>query len=185
MTQIEKSVWYTTGARLKAIREGKINTAYVDQGELRPTAEGLAFKGNELSLTMTHIESVKLGRQPLPKISRTILLLTGFLFLLPCGLCFVTAVPFSFFTAVDAAENMSTVISFAACFACFGVLSLLAFGGLIAFERRATPWVQVKFQDEAGQNQVAYFSDGRLLGWLGIWGGTKSLAQTIRKVDRR
>lgn len=44
-------------------------------------------------------------------------------------------------------------------------------------------WVKIIYSTEEGENKVAYFADGRLLGWSGIFGGTKSIMDKIQKAN--
>ncbi len=42
-------------------------------------------------------------------------------------------------------------------------------------------WVKLIYATEEGERKVAYFADGKLLGWSGIFGGTKSIMNKIQK----
>jgi hypothetical protein len=50
------------------------------------------------------------------------------------------------------------------------------FGVLIV---KKTPWILIEFHDESNQVHKAYFADGSLSGWGGIFGGTSKLFKII------
>jgi hypothetical protein len=44
-------------------------------------------------------------------------------------------------------------------------------------------WVKIIYSTEEGEKKVAYFADGKLIGWSGIFGGTKSIMNKIQKAN--
>ena len=42
-------------------------------------------------------------------------------------------------------------------------------------------WVKLEFVNDKGEKETAFFADGKLLGWSGIFRGTKTLLNKIKK----
>ena len=45
----------------------------------------------------------------------------------------------------------------------------------------ANNWVRLQFLNEKGEIELAFFADGKMLGWSGIFGGTKALFNNIKQ----
>lgn len=42
-------------------------------------------------------------------------------------------------------------------------------------------WVKIEFVSDKSEKEIAFFADGKLLGWAGIFGGTKTLLNKIKQ----
>ena len=57
----------------------------------------------------------------------------------------------------------------------------LLIGNLLGLAiNRTTKWIRVEYTDAGEKKQLAYFADGSLLGWSGIFGGTKILFKKLK-----
>jgi hypothetical protein len=41
-------------------------------------------------------------------------------------------------------------------------------------------WVKIQFKNSSGKTETAFFADGNLMGWSGIFGGTKAIFNKIK-----
>ena|SRR3989344_1603589 len=44
-------------------------------------------------------------------------------------------------------------------------------------------WIKVRYIDENGKPAQAFFADGRLLGWSGVFGGTKRIFGLVKQLE--
>lgn len=50
----------------------------------------------------------------------------------------------------------------------------------VSLGRQGSDWINKWVKVEYGRDKVAYFADGRFLGWRGIMGGTRRLLNRLR-----
>lgn len=41
-------------------------------------------------------------------------------------------------------------------------------------------WIKIEYKSENGEIKTAFFADGEMMGWIGIFGGTKRLLKKIK-----
>lgn len=124
---------------------------FEDRGRMDIDAKSMRFLGNKTTIDMeiSRIQNITLVRQSIPWTTYIILNLI-LLPILACGAGILPAIVLLFFSNV--------------------------IGLLIGWSTR---WVLVEYQDVKGNLAKAYFADGSLFGWGGLFGGTKKLYKSL------
>jgi len=151
MGQQFASVWYATPEKIKSMTKLVV---FSDRGSLDVLPDQIQYRGKKFTFSMRKVVAVSLTRQWIPWVIYAI----------------VNVAVVAYF-AVKYQANLNLGVMAAILIAC----NFLGF--LIG---ASTKWVLVEYQDESNQSRKAYFADGSLLGWGGIFGGTTGVYRAIK-----
>jgi hypothetical protein len=174
MSQHFASIWYATPERIESMTKFVV---FSDRGSLDVFPDRIEYKGKESAVSMRSVTAVSLTGQQIPWVTYAIVNVP----VVGC-LAAVMVMMAGLFDAVWDEINAGMRVALIAAMVATIIIMIAAFlfGLLIA---ASTKWVAVEYQDESNQSQKAYFADGSLLGWGGIFGGTRGLYHRIKQFD--
>ncbi|HMF32171.1 MAG TPA: hypothetical protein VKK79_12185 [Candidatus Lokiarchaeia archaeon] len=146
------SIWYSSQARFQRRLKSLI---YDHAGSLQITEETIIFSygSNSIQIPKDSIKKIAFVRSPLSW--GYAIAISAFTILSIILFLLPNSYPIGIFALI------------------FGVIALIGYLG--------TNWVQIRFGNSEGQENVAYFMDGSLLGWGGVLGGTHHFFETLVK----
>lgn len=149
--------WFATQSKVESISKLWVLS---DRGTLDVYPDGLSFSGKQYRLRIENVEHVRLVRQQIPWV--TLLLSNGLLvFMMQTGLL---------------SYRLQSVT---------GVVMLTLVNAAVLAVGLSTRWVEVKYQDDSGNDQLAYFANGSSFGWGGIFGGTVQMYEQLKAIEAR
>jgi hypothetical protein len=174
MSQHFASVWYATSERIESTTKFVV---FSDRGSLDVFPDRIEYKGKEFAVSMRNVTAVSLRRQQIPWVTYAIVNV-------PSAGCFVAimAVMAGLASVVWDEFNAGTMVALMAAMT-FTIIIIIAVNLLGLLIAARTKWVAVEYQDESNQWQKAYFADGSLLGWGGVFGGTRGLYRAIEQYE--
>ena len=149
--------WFATQSKVESISKLWVLS---DRGTLDVYPDGLSFSGKQYRLRIENVEHVRLVRQQIPWV--TLLLSNGLLvFMMQTGLL---------------SYRLQSVT---------GIVMLTLVNAAVLAVGLSTRWVEVKYQDDSGNDQLAYFANGSSFGWGGIFGGTVQMYEQLKAIEAR
>jgi hypothetical protein len=146
------SVWYVTHEKFKSMTKF---IAFSDRGSLDVSPDQIEYRGKKYIVSMPEVSAVSLASQRIPWVTYAIVNVAAVA-------CF----------AIIASGKLNVGL----------IAAILIAGNLLGVLIVASmKWVMVEYQDESNQIRKAYFADGSLLGWGGIFGGTAGLYRAIKQ----
>jgi len=149
------SVWYATRKKIKSPTKMVV---FSDRGALQISDDGLSFQGKKYTVSPKKVVSVALVRQTIPWVSYLI----------------VNAVVIAYLVGMYGRRMDPALL--------IGIMVGANFFGLAV--GLLSKWIRVSYLDESGQTDEAYFADGSMLGWGGVFGGTRTLYQAIAPIEK-
>ena len=149
------NIWFADEQRIRSISKLLVLS---DKGSLRIKQNSFEFRGKKSSLRMTKIRQISIVNQ---QISRIVLLITNLLsgvFLLVLG-----------------SQLPPDIFHPKYIFAIISIIAILGGDALALLVVHNTKWIKLEYDIE----RVAYFADGSILGWGGLFGGTKKLFRKL------
>lgn len=157
MSSQMRSVWFATQDRIQSKRKGIV---FDDTGTLQVTTDNLSFVGRKYNIHVSHIHNVSLVQQRIPWVTYIVVNI-------------LALVPMAVYTAQVPTLSVMYILS----------LVLLNLAGILI--GRSTKWALVVYKDGDQISRCAYFADGSLFGWRGIFGGTKELYQVLKAIQEQ
>lgn len=148
------NVWYASEEKIKSASK---RIVFDDLGPFNISESTLEFKGGEnyIQIEKSNIENILITKQKINWITYAIINISMILW----------------FFFVYAFSIKLTLTFFAA---------LLVLNGLGLLINVNTKWILIEFIDQNKNLKKAYFANGSLLGWSGIFGGTQKLYHSIK-----
>ena|SRR3972149_3180358 len=154
-----QQVWFADEKRNRSIKKLLV---FTDRGSLEVEPDFVLFSGRKLKLKISNIKNVSLARQRIgwiPYLIMNVLLIVWFGFL---TITRPDVYSFSFLLPLLLGAN--------------------AFSLIVAY---STKWVRVEYSDDVKRITQAYFADGSLWGWGGLFGETKKMYQMLKSLMKR
>jgi hypothetical protein len=149
--------WFATQSKVESISKLWVLS---DRGTLDIHTGGLSFSGRQYRLRIENVEHVRLVNQQIPWV--TLLASNGILIVgMETGLL---------------SYRLRSVTGLV-------VLALLNVAMLAV--GLCTKWVEVKYRDDSGDEQLAYFANGSGFGWGGIFGGTAQMYEELKRIETK
>lgn len=147
--------WFATQSRVESISKLWVLS---DRGTLDVHPGGLSFSGKQYRLRIENVEHVRLVRQQIPWV--TLLLSNGLVVLM-----------------------METGLLSYRLRSVTGVIVLTLLNAAMLAIGLSTKWVEVKYRDDCGNEQLAYFANASGFGWGGIFGGTAQMYEQLKTLE--
>jgi hypothetical protein len=149
--------WFATQSKVESISKLWVLS---DRGTLDVHPDGLSFSGKQYRLRIENVEHVRLVRQQIPWV--TLLASNGVLILgMETGLL---------------SYRLQSVT---------GIVVLTLLNACVLAIGLSTRWVEVKYRDDSGTEQLAYFANGSGFGWGGIFGGTAQMYEQLKAIEAK
>ena len=148
------NVWYASEEKIKSASK---RIVFDNAGSFNISESKLEFKGggNYIQIEKSNIKNILITKQKINWITYAIINISLILWF--------------FFVYVFSVKSTLTFVVI--------LLVLNGFGLLI---NTSTKWILIEFNDQNGNLKKAYFANGSLLGWSGIFGGTQKLYHSIK-----
>ena len=152
MSQQFACVWYAPPEKIESMTKFVV---FSHRGSLDLLPDEMVYRGKKFTLSIRKVVAVSLSGQRIPWATYAI----------------VNVIVVAYFAVMYSGKlNLSVMAAI--------LIAANLFGLLIG---KCTKWVLVVYRDESNESRKAYFSDGSLLGWGGILGGTTRLYQAIKQ----